>query len=104
MIIRGYLSGHAAREYKAGKYNLCGVEMPNGMIENDAFPIPIITPLPKPKRAMMKIFLEKPSSTGALSVSLTTFNWKNTPGLFFKGEPRLPENRFDFGGYKIRIR
>ena len=44
MIIRGYLSGHAAREYKAGKYNLCGVEMPNGMIENDAFPRPIITP------------------------------------------------------------
>ena len=44
MVIRGYLSGHAAREYKAGKHNLCGVEMPNGMIENDAFPRPIITP------------------------------------------------------------
>ena len=50
MIIRGYLSGHAAREYKAGKYNLCGVEMPNGMIENDAFPRPIITPSTKAKK------------------------------------------------------
>ena len=50
MIIRGYLSGHAAREYKAGKYNLCGVEMPNGMIENDAFPRPIITPSPKAEK------------------------------------------------------
>ena len=93
MVIRGYLSGHAAREYKAGKYNLCGVEMPDGMIENDAFPRPIITPLQKPKRVMMKIFLEKPLSNRALSVSLTTFNWKNTRELFFKGELRLPENR-----------
>ena len=47
MVIRGYLSGHAAREYKAGKRNLCGVDMPDGMIENDAFPNPIITPATK---------------------------------------------------------
>ena len=47
MVIRGYLSGHAAREYKAGKRTLCGVEMLNGMIENDAFPTPIITPATK---------------------------------------------------------
>ena len=47
MVIRGYLSGHAAREYKAGKRTLCGVEMHNGMVENDAFPTPIITPATK---------------------------------------------------------
>lgn len=47
MVIRGYLSGHAAREYKAGKRILCGVEMPEGMKENDQFPIPIITPSTK---------------------------------------------------------
>jgi len=47
MVIRGYLSGHAAREYKAGKRMLCGVEMPNGMKENDKFPQPIITPATK---------------------------------------------------------
>ncbi|WP_299154262.1 phosphoribosylaminoimidazolesuccinocarboxamide synthase [uncultured Christiangramia sp.] len=47
MVIRGYLSGHAAREYKAGKRELCGVEMPEGMKENDKFPEPIITPATK---------------------------------------------------------
>lgn len=47
MVIRGYMSGHAAREYKAGKRSLCGVEMPEGMKENDKFPKPIITPATK---------------------------------------------------------
>jgi phosphoribosylaminoimidazole-succinocarboxamide synthase len=47
MVIRGYLSGHAAREYKAGKRLLCGVKMPEGMKENDRFPEPIITPTTK---------------------------------------------------------
>ncbi len=47
MVIRGYMSGHAAREYKAGKRILCGVPMPEGMKENDAFPSPIITPATK---------------------------------------------------------
>ena len=47
MVIRGYMAGHAAREYKAGKRMLCGVEMPQGMKENDPFPSPIITPATK---------------------------------------------------------
>ena len=47
MVIRGYMSGHAAREYKTGKRLLCGVPMPEGMRENDAFPVPIITPATK---------------------------------------------------------
>ena len=47
MVIRGYLSGHAAREYKLGKRMLCGVPMPEGMKENDKFPEPIITPATK---------------------------------------------------------
>ncbi|NRB60478.1 MAG: phosphoribosylaminoimidazolesuccinocarboxamide synthase [Winogradskyella sp.] len=47
MVIRGYMSGHAAREYKAGKRLLCGVPMPDGMKENDKFPEPIITPATK---------------------------------------------------------
>ena len=47
MVIRGYMSGHAAREYKAGKRVLCGVEMAEGMKENDKFPSPIITPSTK---------------------------------------------------------
>ena len=47
MVIRGYLAGHAAREYKLGKRVICGVDMPEGMKENDKFPEPIITPATK---------------------------------------------------------
>lgn len=47
MVIRGYVSGHAAREYAAGKRILCGVNMPEGLKENDKFPTPIITPTNK---------------------------------------------------------
>jgi phosphoribosylaminoimidazole-succinocarboxamide synthase len=47
MVIRGYLTGHAAREYKLGKRMLCGITMPEGMVENQKFPEPIITPTTK---------------------------------------------------------
>lgn len=47
MVIRGYLSGHAAREYALGKREICGVTMPEGLKENDPFPEPIITPTTK---------------------------------------------------------
>ncbi len=47
MVVRGYLAGHAWREYKAGKRTLCGVPLPDGLIENDPLPGPIITPTTK---------------------------------------------------------
>ena len=47
MVIRGYLAGHAAREYALGKRTLCGVALPEGLKENDKFPTPIITPSTK---------------------------------------------------------
>jgi phosphoribosylaminoimidazole-succinocarboxamide synthase len=47
MVIRGYLTGHAWREYKAGKRMLCGVPMPEGMVENQKFDSPLITPTTK---------------------------------------------------------
>jgi phosphoribosylaminoimidazole-succinocarboxamide synthase len=47
MVIRGYLAGHAAREYKLGKRVLCGVALPEGLKENDKLPTPIITPTTK---------------------------------------------------------
>lgn len=49
MVIRGYLTGHAWREYKSGKRTLCGVPLPEGMKENEKFPEPIITPTTKAK-------------------------------------------------------
>ncbi len=47
MVIRGYLAGHAAREYKAGRRTLCGVTLPDGLMENDELPQPVITPATK---------------------------------------------------------
>ncbi|QEK51521.1 phosphoribosylaminoimidazolesuccinocarboxamide synthase [Pedobacter aquae] len=47
MVIRGYLAGHAAREYAAGKRVICGVQLPEGLKENDKLPEPIITPTTK---------------------------------------------------------
>lgn len=47
MVIRGYLTGHAWREYRSGKRSLCGVPMPEGMVENQKFPEPILTPTTK---------------------------------------------------------
>ena len=47
MVIRGYLAGHAAREYKAGRRSVCGVALPEGLNENDKLPQPIITPTTK---------------------------------------------------------
>ena len=47
MVIRGYLTGHAWREYKSGKRMICGVAMPNGMLENQKFASPLLTPTTK---------------------------------------------------------
>jgi phosphoribosylaminoimidazole-succinocarboxamide synthase len=47
MVIRGYLAGHAAREYHLGKREICGVQLPEGLKENDKLPVPIITPASK---------------------------------------------------------
>ncbi len=47
MVVRGYLAGHAWRRYKAGERMLCGAEMPDGLKENDRFPVPLITPSTK---------------------------------------------------------
>lgn len=47
MVVRGYLAGHSAREYKAGKRSVCGVALPEGLKENDRLPTPIITPTTK---------------------------------------------------------
>ncbi len=49
MVVRGYLAGHAWREYKAGKRQVCGVSLPEGLKENDKLPSPIITPTTKAK-------------------------------------------------------
>ena len=52
MVVRGYLSGHAYREYKAGKRNLCGNKIPNGLKENEKFENPLITPTTKADKGL----------------------------------------------------
>ena len=52
MVVRGYLSGHSYREYKAGKRNLCGNKIPNGLKENEKFENPIITPTTKADKGL----------------------------------------------------
>lgn len=49
MVVRGYLAGHAWREYKSGKRAICGVPLPDGLKENDKLPTPIVTPTTKAK-------------------------------------------------------
>ena len=105
MVIRGYLSGHAAREYKAGKHNLCGVEMPNGMIENDAFPIPIITPSTKAEKGHDEdISREAIIDKGIVSESDYLQLEKYTRALFQRGteiarkqDLILVDTKYEFG-------
>jgi phosphoribosylaminoimidazole-succinocarboxamide synthase len=59
MVVRGNLTGSAWRTYKEGKRVLCGVTLPGGLVENEYFPAPIITPTLKPVKVMMKIYQGK---------------------------------------------
>ena len=92
MVIRGYLSGHAAREYKNGKRLLCGVKMPDGMKENDKFPEPIITPATKAEKGDHD---EDISKEAILRHEIKSYLWmimeslKNIRVPFFKEEPKL---------------
>jgi phosphoribosylaminoimidazole-succinocarboxamide synthase len=109
MVIRGYLSGHAAREYKAGKRMLCGVPMPDGMKENDKFPEPIITPATK---AQMGNHDEDISKTDILKRGIVTeadytVLEKYTKALFQRGTEIaakrgliLVDTKYEFGKTK----
>ena len=109
MVIRGYLSGHAAREYKAGKRMLCGVSMPEGMIENDKFPEPIITPATKAEGGYHDEDISKEDiiSKGIVSKEDYEVLEKYTKALFQRGteiaESRgliLVDTKYEFGKTK----
>ncbi|MEX0291566.1 MAG: phosphoribosylaminoimidazolesuccinocarboxamide synthase [Flavobacteriaceae bacterium] len=106
MVIRGYLSGHAAREYKAGKRMLCGVEMPEGMKENDKFPEPIITPATKAEKGDHDedISREAILSRGIVSEADYELLEKYTKALFQRGteiaakhQLILVDTKYEFG-------
>ena len=90
MVIRGYLTGHAWREYKAGKRILCGVAMPDGMVENQKFNTPLITPTTKEDVGHDEdISREEILVQGIVAEGQIIFNWKNTQEHFFKEELKL---------------
>ena len=109
MVIRGYMSGHAAREYKAGKRLLCGVPMPEGMKENDAFPEPIITPATKAEKGDHDedISKEEILKRGIVSTEDYEVLEKYTQSLFQRGTEIaaergliLVDTKYEFGKTK----
>ncbi|MFN5878444.1 MAG: phosphoribosylaminoimidazolesuccinocarboxamide synthase [Flavobacteriales bacterium] len=105
MVIRGYLAGHSAREYKAGKRNLCGVALPEGMKENDKFPVPIITPATKADEGHDEdISREEILSNGIVPEHIYTRMEKYTRDLFQRGTEMaaergliLVDTKYEFG-------
>ncbi|PIQ47560.1 MAG: phosphoribosylaminoimidazolesuccinocarboxamide synthase [Cytophagales bacterium CG12_big_fil_rev_8_21_14_0_65_40_12] len=105
MVIRGYLAGHAAREYKAGKRTLCGVVLPEGLKENDKLPIPIITPTTKAKEGHDEdISREEILKQGLVSESEYIQLEKYTHALFQRGTEMaaeqgliLVDTKYEFG-------
>ena len=106
MVIRGYLSGHAWREYRDGKRILCGVAMPEGMKENDKFPEPIITPSTKAANGKHDedISREDIVANGIVSKEDYLVLEKYTKALFKKGSEIaasqgliLVDTKYEFG-------
>ena len=108
MVIRGYLSGHAWREYKSGKRSICGVSMPEGMKENDKFPQPIITPTTKATVGHDEdISREEIISQGLVSEEDYSYLEKKTSALFESGTEYaknkgliLVDTKYEFGKSK----
>ncbi|OFZ21295.1 MAG: phosphoribosylaminoimidazolesuccinocarboxamide synthase [Bacteroidetes bacterium RIFCSPHIGHO2_02_FULL_44_7] len=105
MVIRGYMSGHAAREYKAGRRILCGVVMPEGMKENDKFPEPIITPATKADEGHDEdISREDIIAKGIVPEAVYALLEKYTRALFQRGTEMaaargliLVDTKYEFG-------
>lgn len=111
MVIRGYLAGHAAREYKAGKRSVCGVSLPEGLKENDKLPHPIITPTTKASEGHDEdISKEEILAQGIVSPEDYEILEKYTHTLFAKGSEMakemgliLVDTKYEFGKYGDQI-
>lgn len=111
MVIRGYLTGHAWREYKAGKRELCGVPLPEGMKENEKFKHPIITPTTKAKEGHDEdISREEIIAKGIVAKELYEKLEQITHKLFERGTDIaaqkgliLVDTKYEFGIYNNEI-
>jgi phosphoribosylaminoimidazole-succinocarboxamide synthase len=105
MVIRGYLSGHAWREYREGKRKLCSVTLPDGMKENEKFPEPIITPTTKAAEGHdLDISREEIINQGIVSAEDYSILEKYTYSLFRRGSEMakekgliLVDTKYEFG-------
>ena len=105
MVIRGYLTGHAWRQYRAGKRVLCGVAMPEGMKESQKFPVPIITPTTKAEEGHDEdISREEIIRQGLVSAEEYEILEKYTRSLFERGTEMaaakgliLVDTKYEFG-------
>ena len=105
MVIRGYLSGHAARIYKSGLREICGIKLQEGMIENDKFDIPIITPTTKANKGHdVDISKDEIISKGIVSEKDYNLLEEFTRKLFKKGTEIaknqgliLVDTKYEFG-------
>ena len=105
MVIRGYLAGHSAREYKLGKRTLCGVSLPEGMKENDRFPEPIITPASKAEEGHDEdISREDIIANGVVTEAIYVQMENYTRALFQRGTEMaaergliLVDTKYEFG-------
>lgn len=111
MVIRGYLSGHAAREYAAGKRSVCGVAMPEGLKESDPFPEPIITPTTKAEVGHDEdISREEILRRGIVAEEHYTQLENYTRALYKRGQEMarkqgliLVDTKYEFGLYQGKI-
>lgn len=111
MVIRGYLAGHAWREYKAGKRTLCGVTLPEGLKENDKLPAPIITPTTKASEGHDEdISREEIIQKGLVNEEGYLLLEKFTYALFERGTQLakqqgllLVDTKYEFGKYNGKI-
>ena len=111
MVIRGYLAGHAAREYKAGKRMLCGVALPEGLKENDRLPEPIITPTTKAAEGHDEdITREEILAQGLVREADYLILEKYTQALFQRGQDMakekgliLVDTKYEFGKFGDQI-
>ena len=111
MVIRGYLTGHAWREYKSGKRQLCGVNMPEGMKEHDKFPNPIITPTTKAQVGHDEdITKDEIISTGLISKNIYEKLEEYTFKIFERGTEYaksknllLVDTKYEFGKFNDKI-
>jgi phosphoribosylaminoimidazole-succinocarboxamide synthase len=111
MVIRGYLAGHAWREYKAGKRTVCGVQLPEGLRENDKLPEPIITPTTKADQGHDEdISREEILAKGIVSEKDYIILENYTRQLFARGTELarqrgliLVDTKYEFGNYKGEV-